>query len=159
QLVDQNHVFAIFSTIGTDNTVATTDYLNAAKVPQLFAGTGAARIGDSYRTHPRTIGYLPSFHAEGVIYGRAIAASAAPDVAGLYEAADFGKDLTNGLKKGLGAKAGAIVASQAYEPTDTSIDSQMSTLHASGANVLVLNVTPQYAILAYLAANKFGWHP
>jgi hypothetical protein len=35
----------------------------------------------------------------------------------------------------------------------------MSTLHASGANVLVLNVTPQYAILAYLAAHKFGWHP
>jgi branched-chain amino acid transport system substrate-binding protein len=35
----------------------------------------------------------------------------------------------------------------------------MSSLHASGANVLVLNVTPQYAILAYLAAHKFGWHP
>jgi hypothetical protein len=35
----------------------------------------------------------------------------------------------------------------------------MSSLHASGANVLVLNATPQYAILAYLAAHKFGWHP
>jgi ABC-type branched-subunit amino acid transport system substrate-binding protein len=159
QLIEQNHVFAVFSTIGTDNTVATTDYLNAAKVPQLFAGTGAARVGDNYKTHPWTIGYLPSFRAEGVIYGRAIAATATPKVAVLYEDSDFGKDLTNGLKKGLGAKAGAIVASQAYEPTDTSIDSQMSTLHASGANVLVLNVTPQYAILAYLAAHKFGWHP
>jgi branched-chain amino acid transport system substrate-binding protein len=159
QLVEQNHVLAVFSTIGTDNTVATTDYLNAAKVPQLFAGTGAARIGDNYKSHPWTIGYLPSFRAEGVIYGRAIAATAAPKVAVLYEDSDFGKDLTNGLKKGLGAKAGAIVESQAYEPTDTSIDSQMSTLHASGANVLVLNVTPQYAILAYLAAHKFGWHP
>ena len=77
----------------------------------------------------------------------------------LYEDSDFGKDMTAGLKKGLGAKASSIVASQAYEPTDTSIDSQMSTLHASGANVLVLNATPQYAILAYLAAHKFGWHP
>ena len=35
----------------------------------------------------------------------------------------------------------------------------MSTLHASGANVLVLNATPQYAILAYLAAHKLDWHP
>ena len=51
----------------------------------------------------------------------------------LYEDSDFGKDMTTGLKKGLGAKASAIVAAQAYEPTDTSIDSQMSTLHASGA--------------------------
>jgi len=159
ELVENDKVFAIFSPIGTDNTIATTDYLNAAKVPQLFAGTGAARVGDAYKTHPWTIGYLPSFRAEGAIYGRAIARQAGTKVAVLYEASDFGKDLTDGVKIGLGERASAVVAEQAYQPTDTSIDSQMSTLRASGANVLVLNVTPQYAILAYLAAHKFGWHP
>jgi branched-chain amino acid transport system substrate-binding protein len=159
ELVENDKVFAVFSTIGTDNTIATTDYLNAAKVPQLFAGTGTARVGDAYKTHPWTMGYLPSFRAEGAIYGRAIAKQAGAKVAVLYEASDFGKDLTAGLKQGLGARASAVVAEQAYQPTDTSIDSQMSTLHASGANVLVLNVTPQYAILAYLAAHKFGWRP
>jgi branched-chain amino acid transport system substrate-binding protein len=159
ELVENDKVLAIFSTIGTDNTIATTDYLNAAKVPQLFAGTGAARVGDAYKTHPWTMGYLPSFRAEGVIYGRSIAKRADAKVAVLYEASDFGKDLTDGLKKGLGAKASAIVAQEAYQPTDTSIESQMSTLRASGANVLVLNVTPQYAILAYVAAHKFGWKP
>jgi branched-chain amino acid transport system substrate-binding protein len=159
ELVENDKVFAIFSPIGTDNTVATTDYLNAAKVPQLFAGTGAARIGDAYKTHPWTMGYLPSFRAEGTIYGRAIAKLANAKVAVLSEASDFGKDMADGLKLGLGTKSSEVVAEQAYQPTDTSIDSQMSTLHASGANVLVLNVTPQYAILAYLAAHKFGWHP
>jgi branched-chain amino acid transport system substrate-binding protein len=159
ELVENDKVFAVFSTIGTDNTIATTDYLNAAKVPQLFAGTGTARVGDAYKTHPWTMGYLPSFRAEGAIYGRAIAQQVGAKVAVLYEASDFGKDLTAGLKKGLGTKTSAVVAEQAYQPTDTSIDSQMSTLHASGANVLVLNVTPQYAILAYLAAHKFGWRP
>jgi branched-chain amino acid transport system substrate-binding protein len=159
ELVENDKVFAIFSTIGTENTIATTDYLNAAKVPQLFAGTGAARVGDAAKTHPWTMGYLPSFRAEGAIYGRAIAQQPGAKVAVLYEASDFGKDLTDGLEKGLGAKGSELVAQQAYQPTDTSIDSQMSTLHASGANVLVLNVTPQYAILAYLAAHKFGWHP
>ena len=159
ELVENDKVFAIFSTIGTDNTIATTDYLNAAKVPQLFAGTGAARVGDAYKSHPWTMGYLPSFRAEGSIYGRAIAQQAGAKVAVLYEASDFGKDMTDGLKKGLGAKASAVVSEQAYQPTDTSIESQMSSLHASGANVLVLNVTPQYAILAYLAAHKLGWRP
>jgi branched-chain amino acid transport system substrate-binding protein len=159
ELVENDHVFAIFDTVGTDNTVATTDYLNAAKVPQLFAGTGTARVGDNYKSHPWTMGYLPSFRAEGVVYGRAIAKTAGAKVAVLAEASDFGKDLTDGLKRGLGAKSSAIVSSQQYQPTDTSIESQMSTLHASGANVLVLNVTPQYAILAYLAAHKLGWHP
>jgi branched-chain amino acid transport system substrate-binding protein len=159
ELVENDKVFAIFSPIGTDNTIATTDYLNAAKVPQLFAGTGAARVGDAYKSHPWTMGYLPSFRAEGAIYGRAIAKQAGAKVAVLYEASDFGKDMTSGLKQGLGAKSSEVVAEQAYQPTDTSIDSQLSTLHASGANVLVLNVTPQYAILAYLAAHKLGWRP
>jgi branched-chain amino acid transport system substrate-binding protein len=152
-------VLAIFNSVGTDNNLAIRDYLNAAQVPQLFGGTGAAKIGDGFKSDPWSMGYLPSFRAEGEIYGRSIAAIASPKVAVLYEDSDFGKDMTAGLKKGLGAKAGSIVASQAYEPTDASIDSQMATLHASGANTLVLNVTPQYAILAYLAAHKFGWHP
>jgi branched-chain amino acid transport system substrate-binding protein len=159
QLVEQDHVLAVFNTVGTDNNIAIRDYLNAAKVPQLFGGTGAAKIGNSWKSDPWTMGYLPSFHAEGVIYGRSIAKLPAPKVAVLFEDSDFGKDMTAGLKKGLGAKHSAIVSAQAYEPTDTSIESQMSTLHASGANVLVLNATPQYAILAYLAANKLGWHP
>jgi branched-chain amino acid transport system substrate-binding protein len=159
QLVEQDHVFAIFNTVGTDNNLAIRDYLNAAKVPQLFGGTGTVEIGDDYKSHPWTMGYLPSFRAEGVIYGRSIAKLAVPKVGVLYEDSDFGKDMTAGLKKGLGSHASAIVSTQAYEPTDSSIDSQMSTLHASGANVLVLNATPQYAILAYLAAFKLGWHP
>jgi branched-chain amino acid transport system substrate-binding protein len=159
QLVEQDHVLAIFNTVGTDNNLAIRDYLNAAKIPQLFGGTGTAAIGGDYKARPWTMGYLPSFRAEGAIYGRSIAKLASPKVAVLYEDSDFGKDLTAGLKQGLGSHASAIVSSQAYEPTDTSIDSQMSTLHASGANVLVLNATPQYAILAYLAAFKFGWHP
>jgi branched-chain amino acid transport system substrate-binding protein len=105
------------------------------------------------------MGYLPSFRSEGRIYGRAIAAVPDAKVAVLSEDSDFGKDMNDGLKSGLGARASAIVASQSYEPTDSSIDSQMATLHSSGANVLVLNATPQYAILAYVAAHKFGWHP
>jgi branched-chain amino acid transport system substrate-binding protein len=159
QLVEQNHVLAIFNTVGTDNNIAIRDYLNAAKVPQLFGGTGTVEIGDDFKNRPWTMGYLPSFRAEGAIYGRSIAKLASPKVAVLYEDSDFGKDLTTGLRKGLGSRASAIVSSQAYEPTDSSIESQMSTLHASGANVLVLNATPQYAILAYIAASKFGWHP
>jgi branched-chain amino acid transport system substrate-binding protein len=159
QLVEQTKVLAIFNTVGTDNNLAIRDYLNAAKVPQLFGGTGAAKIGDEHKARPWTMGYLPSFRAEGVIYGHSIAALKSPKVAVLYEDSEFGKDMTNGLRKGLGAKASSVVSTQAYEPTDTSIDSQLSSLHASGANVLVLNATPQYAILAYLAANKLGWHP
>ena len=73
QLVEQDHVFAIFNTVGTDNNLAIRDYLNAAKVPQLFGGTGAAKIGDDLQGAPVDDGLPPSFRAEGVIYGRSIA--------------------------------------------------------------------------------------
>ena len=136
QLVEQNHVFAVFNDVGTDNTLAVRALLNGAQVPQLFVGTGARAVGSGATKYPWTMGYLPSFRAEGVIYGHSIAATASPKVAVLYEDSDFGKDMTAGLEKGLGLKATSIVAQQAYQPTDTSIDSQMSTLHASGANVL-----------------------
>jgi branched-chain amino acid transport system substrate-binding protein len=159
ELVEQDHVLAVVNTVGTEENLAIRDYLNAAKVPQLFGGTGVAKIGDDFKGHPWTMGYLPSFRAEGAIYGRAIAKLRSPKVAVLYENSDYGKDMTAGVRKGLGAKAGAIAAVQTYEPTDSSIESQMTTLKASGANVLVLNVTPQYAILAYLAAHKLDWHP
>lgn len=159
QLVEQTKALAIFNTVGTDGNLAIRDYLNAAKVPQLFGATGVATIGDNPRSHPWTIGYLPSFRAEGEIYGRSIAATANPKIAVLSEDSEFGKEMTDGLRRGLGRKAASIVSTQTYEPTDTSIDSQMSSLRASGANVLVLNVTPQYAILAYLAAHRFGWRP
>jgi branched-chain amino acid transport system substrate-binding protein len=84
QLVEQTKVLAIFNTVGTDNNLAIRDYLNAAKVPQLFGGTGAAKIGDEHKARPWTMGYLPSFRAEGVIYGHSIAALKSPKVAVLY---------------------------------------------------------------------------
>jgi len=159
RLVEQNHVLAIFGSVGTDSNLAIRDYLNAVKVQQLFGSTGASAIGDAFATSPWTMGYLPSFRAEGAIYGRTIAAGPAAKVAVLSEDSDFGTDLTMGLKTGLGARQTSIVASETYEPADASIDAQISTLYASGANVLVLNAAPQYAILAYLGAHQLGWRP
>ncbi len=41
-------MFAIFNSIGTANNLAIRDYLNAQKVPQLFAGDGSQSIGRSF---------------------------------------------------------------------------------------------------------------
>jgi len=160
QLVEHDHVLAIFNSVGTEQNLAIRGYLNQQKIPQLFVGTGVSKIADEHKTYPWTIGYLPSFVAEGRIYGQTIAkTSAGAKIAVLYENSDFGKDLTNGLRKGLGNNAGAVVATQSYEVTDSEITSQISTLKASGANTLMLFATPQFAILAYLAAHKLDWHP
>ena len=65
KLVQQDSVFAIFNLVGTEQNLAVRPFLNALKVPQLFGGTGVRSIGREYRKYPWSMGYLPSFFAEG----------------------------------------------------------------------------------------------
>jgi hypothetical protein len=159
QLVEQDHVLAIFNTVGTEHSLAIRGYLNEQKVPELFVGTGVSSIATQIRKYPWTMGYLPSFVAEGSIYGRRIAATKPKaKIAVLYENSEFGKDLLSGLKRGLGGK-GKIVATQSYEIQDTSIDSQMARLRASKADTLMLFATPKFAIFGYVGTARLGWDP
>jgi branched-chain amino acid transport system substrate-binding protein len=98
------------------------------------------------------MGYLPSFVGEGAIYGRYVAGSMpGARVAVLSENTDYGRDLTNGLRRGLGRRASRIVAVRSYEITDTDVNSQVSQLKRSGANTFMLFATPGFAIQAFLS--------
>jgi hypothetical protein len=159
QLVEQDNVLAIFNSVGTEHALAVRSYLNDRGVPQLFVGSGVSKLASEHKKYPWSMGYLPSFAGEGVIYGRYIAAHRPKArIAVLYENSDFGKDMLNGLRRGLGGK-GRIVATQSYEITDSGIDSQMARLRSSGANTLMLFATPQFAIFGYIGAFRLGWFP
>jgi branched-chain amino acid transport system substrate-binding protein len=159
QLVEQDDVLAIFNSVGTEHALAIRSYLNDRKVPHLFIGSGVSKLATEHRKYPWSMGYLPSFAGEGVIYGRYIAANRPKSkIAVLYENSDFGKDMLNGLRGGLRGK-GKIVATQPYEVTDPNIDSQLARLKASRADTLMLFATPQFAIFGYIGAFRLGWHP
>ncbi len=159
QLVEQDKVFALFDTVGTDNALAIREYVNDRKVPDLFVGSGVSEIAAEHAKYPWTMGYLPSFVGEGAMDGRRITrVSPRAKIAVLYENSDFGKDLLTGLRRGLGGKA-KIVAQQSYETTEPDVGSQMGRLRASSADTLMLFATPLFAIKAYVGANRLGWHP
>ena len=73
QLVEQDKVFAIFNSLGTEHNAAIRDYLNEARVPQLFVASGATTFGRDFKQYPWTIGFQPSYRAEGWIYGKYLA--------------------------------------------------------------------------------------
>jgi ABC-type branched-subunit amino acid transport system substrate-binding protein len=159
QLVQQDQVFAIFNSIGTEHMIAVRPFLNQAKVPQLFVGTGARDIFNGRAKYPWTIGFLPSFYGEGKLYARYIAAhTPKAKVAILYENDEYGKDLRDGAKAAMGNKA-KIVSTASYELTDADMSSQIASLKASGANTLMLFALPKQVIQAFLAAHKLGWKP
>ena len=160
ELVQQERVFAIFNSLGTEHNLAVRSYLNAAKVPQLFVGSGATTFGRDYRRYPQTIGFLPSYVGEGKVYARHILKTRpTAKIAVLYQNDDYGKDLLNGFKAGLGAKRRNIVAEQSYDPLSTDVSSQMARLKGSGAKVLMVIATPPFAIRGLVAANRLGWRP
>ena len=160
QLVEQDKVFAIFNSVGTANNLAVRDYLNALKVPQLFAGDGSDAIGGTPKKYPYTMGFLQSYRGEGAVYGRdLVKRNQKAKIAVLLENTDLGKDMTRGLSRAIAGKGPKIVASQSYEYTATDVSSQVAQLKASGADTLMLFATPKFMIQAVVAAHKLGWKP
>jgi len=159
RLVQQDGVLAMFNVVGTEQNLAIRPFLNAAKVPQLFAGTGLRKIGREHARYPWTMGYLPSFFAEGRLYGQHVSRTKrGAKIAVLYEASDYGRDLLAGVRSGLGNGA-RVVATQSYEVIDTDLSSQIVQLRRSGANVLMLLSLPKQTIGGFLASARLGWYP
>ena len=160
RLVQQDQVFAMFSTLGTNNNLAIRKFLNQQGVPQLFVSSGATTFGRDYTQYPWTIGYIPPYSEEGKVYGRYIVSHVKrAKIAVLYQNDDYGRDLLSGLSAGLGARVKSIVAKVGYDPTSTDVQPQIAQLKASKANVLCIFAFGKFSLQAYNGLNRVNWHP
>ncbi len=160
KLVEQDEVLALFQTLGTPSNSAIHKYVNAKKVPHLLLATGATKWADP-KNYPWTLGFNLSYQTEGHIYARYLLKNKpAAKIAVLYQNDDFGKDVLKGVKDGLGsAGAKLIVAEATYEVTDPTVDSQILTLQASGADTFINLTTPKFGAQAIRKAWDSGWKP
>jgi branched-chain amino acid transport system substrate-binding protein len=160
QLVEQEHVFAIFDSLGTAVNTAIRPYLNQNGIPQLFVATGATTWGKDYKQYPWTIGWQPDYQAEAILYAQDIVRNHPNAKIGvLYQNDDYGADYNAGLKKGLGSHQNMIAKMASYETTDPSVSSQISTLKAAGCDTFMIFATPKFAIQAMVLAAQQSWHP
>jgi branched-chain amino acid transport system substrate-binding protein len=160
RLVEQDRVFAVFGSVGTANNLAIRDYLNAQKVPQLFAADGSQSIGRDFARYPWTMGFLMSYRGEGNVYGKTIVRSRPKARIGvLYENSELGLDMLTGLTRAIAGKGPRIVAKQAYEFTAADVSGQVGLLKSSGADTLMLFATPKFFIQAIAATHRLGWKP
>ncbi len=160
KLVEQEQVLFLAGTLGTPPNSAIHKYVNARGVPHIFVNTGATKWGDP-KNFPWTMGFNLNYQAEGHIYANYILETR-PDakIAILYQNDDYGKDYVKGLKDGLGDRAAKmIVAEASYEVTDPTIDSQIVTLKASGADTFYNVTTPKFAAQAIRRVYDMGWKP
>jgi branched-chain amino acid transport system substrate-binding protein len=160
QLVQQDGVFAIFNSLGTSNNSAIRGFLNQAGVPQLFVASGASTFGRDYKKYPWTIGFIPTYSAEGKVYAHYLLKhKPGAKIAILYQDDDYGKELVSGLQAGLGAKKGLIVKKVGYDPTASDVRSEVAALKASKAKIFMIFAFGKFAIQAFITANQLGWHP
>jgi branched-chain amino acid transport system substrate-binding protein len=159
RLIEEDQVAFLFQTLGTPTNSAIVRYVNQKNVPHLFVATGAAKWGD-YKQYPWTTGFQPDYRTEAQIYAKYILKEK-PDakIAILYQNDDFGKDYLAGVKEVLGERYAKMVTEASYEPTDATIDSQIVSLQASGANVLLAAAAPKPAAQAIRKVADLGWKP
>jgi len=160
KLVESDEVLLIFDPLGTPSNTAIQKYMNAKKVPQLFVSSGATKWNDP-QNFPWTMGWQPNYQSEARIYARYILRERPNARIGvLYQNDDYGKDYLKGLKDGLGDKAASmIIAEDAYEVSETTIDSHVVKMKSLNADVFVDIVTAKFAAQAIRKTGEIGWKP
>lgn len=160
KLVESDGVLAVAGTVGTPSNLAVAKYLNSAKVPQILAMSGSAAL-DNAQLYPwTTLFYAPQV-VEGRIAARYILETK-PDarLAILYQNDEFGKGYLSAFKAELGGKAQSmIVKEESYDLSSPTIDSQIVSLKASGADTFFQATTPKFTAQAIRKAHEIGWKP
>jgi ABC-type branched-subunit amino acid transport system substrate-binding protein len=161
RLIEKEQVAFIFNILGTAPNVSVRKYLNDRKIPQLFTAAGASTFGD-YKNYPWTIVLQPSYKAEAKIYVDYLKKNK-PDakLALLTGNDDAGKDYVAGIKEAMGPELAKkmIVAEATFESTDPTVDSQVISLQASGADALFIHAVSKWASMTIRKVYDIGWKP
>ncbi len=160
RLVELDRVHLLFHQSGTANIKAISEYVTRRGIPTLFVATGASKWNDPVR-YPRLMGWGPSYSFEAGVYARdALQTIGDARIGLLYQNDDFGRDYLSGVREVLSTGGtGTLAAAVSYAVTDATIDGAISSLRASGANVLIIAATPKFAAQAIRRTHELGWKP
>ena len=160
-LVENENVLALFSSLGGATNGAIHKYVNDKKIPHLFIASNLMRWADPEH-FPWTIQSIRApFYLEGQVYARYILrVHPKAKIAILYFHEDTAKDYLAGFKSVLGDKAASMIVSEAtHDFNDPTVDSQIVTLKASGADTLLTLAGPKHAAMAIRKVYDIGWRP
>jgi branched-chain amino acid transport system substrate-binding protein len=160
KLVESDQVAAILHLFGTAPNRAVVTYLNTKKIPQIFCGTSGDGFADP-QTQPYTMPFQPTSRIEARVFGKYMADNFKGKKIGLlFQQDEIGSSIKQGLREGLGAEnEKLIVSEQSYQPSDTTVDSQVLNIKASGAEIFYNSATVKHCAMAAKKAQELGWQP
>jgi ABC-type branched-subunit amino acid transport system substrate-binding protein len=160
KLVEEEKVLAIFSLLGSPGNIAVSKYLNAQKVPQLLSQAGTALIDDPKNLPWTTAFTFPQRTEARVLVAYLLQTKPDAKVGIIYQNDEYGKGYLRLFKEAFGDKgAKMIVKEVSYDLTDPTIDSQILSLQASGADTVLNATTPRFSAQAIRKIYDIGWKP
>ncbi|MET0953129.1 MAG: ABC transporter substrate-binding protein [Aeromicrobium sp.] len=161
KLVEQDKIFGVFQGAGTTPTLAILDYTTSAGVPILFPMTGSVEFEPKVADGALLANaMLPQTSWENRILLDSIAAANPQAKIGiLYPNDGLGK---TGLEQMTSMVEGTdmeIVASESYEQSAATVDSQVVNLKSSGADVFVSFATGSFVTQSLKKAAEIDWTP
>jgi branched-chain amino acid transport system substrate-binding protein len=155
EALGENKYAGMLTLIGTPNNLAVWDTLNDECMPQLLNGTGAPQWGDIVN-HPWTTGMQLDYASEAGLWAEWLKAQhpEAKKVAALTFNNDFGKAYVSGFSQFIKGSDIQVVDQEFHEPTAPDITNQLTTIAASGADVVLLETTGTFCTQAMAELEK-----
>ncbi|MBU1744604.1 MAG: ABC transporter substrate-binding protein [Proteobacteria bacterium] len=158
ELVERQGVFAFVGGVGSATGMAVKDYLAANKI--IWVSPSAADKDFSQPLNPYLFAQYPLYKDEGSILAKYIVEKLKMKKIGiLYQNDAYGKDGMEGVKERLATYKMDLVAEIPVEPTEKDFASQILRLKNSGAEAVLLYVSPTAAVISLKTAANVGFKP
>ncbi|CAN5246059.1 ABC transporter substrate-binding protein [soil metagenome] len=159
KLVEQEGVALLFGSFGTATNSAILRYVADKKIPQILLIASADRFTDPKQA-PWTTIEPPSAKVESEAFAAFVLAQYPNAKIGvLYQNDDFGKLYLANFRKRLGDKAKDILLEVSSSVSDPTVDSQIISLAATGADVLADFTQSKATTQAIGKAYDISWNP
>lgn len=160
QLVEQDGVFALVGSIGTETNEAIRDYMNDNCVPNIGLATGSTQWGTEANRYPWYISALPSYAAEANAWIEYLKAeNPQAKIALLYQDDDFGEGYKGAIEKAIEDTEITVVADQSFNPrSGGTTEAAVTQMSGSGADVFIVGIggSPCPVTLSFMPEN---WTP
>lgn len=158
-LVEQHEVFALAGVLGTGAAISVAPYVTEKGVPNLFTGTGSDAILSLHPEGPVwTTGFMPQYGFEvKALAEYLIENHAGAKAAILYQNDDFGESIRAGFEEAFEGTDLEIIAAEPYELTAATVDSQVTNLASSGADVFLNWAVGAFATQSLKKKLELGW--
>ena len=159
KLVEGDQVFAIFAPVGGASAKAVQKYLNGKETPQ-FLIQSTLPSWNNPKEFPWSIAGLPATDIEVSMYARWIRKHMPKArIAILYQNDDYGRAYLTAMTDEMKGTPASVVASEAFNITDPTVDSQIVRLADTKADVLLIGATARQTIQTLKKAAEMKWKP